>query len=53
MYQMYVPSQELASTGYKYLKFQSVEGGGDAVDAMILCAVVNPRHQVQPSSLID
>lgn len=53
MYIMYVPSQELAATGYKYIKFVAVEADDHPVDGMILCGVVNPRYQVQPQSLID
>lgn len=53
IYVLFVPASELASTGYKYLKFQTVEGNNQPVDAMILCGVVNPRYQAQPSSLID
>ena len=43
IYVLFVPASELASTGYKYLKFQTVEGNNQPVDAMILCGVVNPR----------
>lgn len=53
IYLLFVPAAELASTGYKYIKFQSVEGANQPADAMILCGVVNPRYQEQPSSLID
>jgi len=53
LYLIWVDAKEIASTGYKYVRLKSVEDGGDPVDGVIVAFVVNPRYQVQPSSLID
>lgn len=53
IYQIWVPAAEIASTGYKYVKLQAIEGDDHPVDGVIVAMVVNPRYQAQPSSLID
>jgi hypothetical protein len=53
MYEIFVPASEFASAGYKYARLKSVEVGTDNVDGVVVAGVVNPRYQVQPTSLID
>ena len=53
MYEIFVPASEFASAGYAYARLKAVEGDDHPVDGMVLAGVVNPRYQVQPTSLID
>ena len=54
MYLLWVPAAEIASTGYKYVRLQLVEGGGaEACVGCVVGFVVNPRYQEQPQSLLD
>lgn len=53
MYQVYVPAAELASEGYGYVRLKAVEVVNSPVAGCIACAVVNPRTQPQPVSLIN
>ncbi len=52
MYEMYVPASELGAEGYGYCRFKFVEVADDPVLGGVLCAVVNPRVQPQPSTVI-
>jgi hypothetical protein len=53
MYEIFVPASELASAGYAYVRLKAHEEDNHAVDGVVLAGVVNPRYQVQPTSLID
>ncbi len=53
IYQCYVDAAELAEEGYGYVRMQLTEGVDSPVLAGVLAMVVNPRHQLQPSSLLD
>lgn len=52
MYEIYAPAGEFASAGYGYCRIHTVESSNSAVDAMVLCGVLNP-HTQPPPSLID
>ena len=55
MAQIYVDAAELAEEGYEYCRLTAIEvvATDDPVLGGVLAAVVNPRYQVQNSSLID
>jgi len=53
IYQVWVDPAELAEEGYRYVRLDMAEEADGAVLGGILAIVLDPRYQVQPTSLID
>jgi hypothetical protein len=52
LYEVFVPAANLAALGYGYARLKIVEVINDPVVGAILMAVVNPRYQPVPATLI-
>lgn len=53
MYEIRVPADVMASTGYGYVKLVATEVANDPVLGGIMCGVYGLRYETQPESLID
>jgi hypothetical protein len=52
LYEVFVPAANLAALGFSYVRLQIVEVINDPVVGAILMAVVKPRYQPVPATLI-
>ena len=52
VYEVFVPAANLAALGYAYVRLQIVEVINDPVVGAILMAVVKPRYQPVPATLL-
>ena len=52
LYQIFVPAANLAAVGYGYCRLKIVEVVNDPVVGAVLMAVVNPRYQPVPATLL-
>ena len=52
LYEVFVPAANLAALGYSYARLQIVEVVNDPVVGAVLMAVVNPRYQPVPATLL-
>ena len=52
IYQIYAPAANAAALGFAYMRLQIVEVIGDPVVGAILMAVVKPRYQPVPATLL-
>jgi hypothetical protein len=53
MYEIRVPADVIATSGYKYVQLKAVEAVDDPVVVSVLCGVYGLRFAEQPESLID